>query len=93
MQEYTAMYRSVEKGDETANFIGALQQERSAALMSLFLRENFDSTQDKIDFDIKSLRIATDMALENITVWSAFKGEGLFRSKLREDSINMNDDE
>ena len=75
--------RSVEKGDETANFIGALQQERSAALMSLFLREKFDSTQDKIDFDINSLRIATDTALENVTLWRAFSGEGLFRSKLR----------
>ena len=75
--------RSVEKGDETATFIGALQQERSAALMSLFLREKFDSTQDKIDFDIDSLRIATDVALENITLWRAFSGEGLFRSKLR----------
>ena len=87
--ELLESFRSVEKGDETANFIGALQQERSAALMSLFLREDFDSTQDKINFDVKSLRIATDMALENITVWSAFKGEGLFRSKLREDSIDM----
>lgn len=74
---------SVENGDETATLIGALQQERSAALMGLFLREGFDSITDKIDFNIDTLRIATDTALENITLWRAFTGEGLFRSKLR----------
>ena len=61
-------------------------QERSAALISLFLREKFDSTTDLIDFDIDSLRVATDVALENITLWRAFSGEGLFRSKLRKDN-------
>ena len=74
---------SVENGDETATLIGALQQERSAALMGLFLREGFDSITDKIDFNIDTLRISTDTALENITLWRAFTGEGLFRSKLR----------
>ena len=74
---------SVENGDETAKLIGALQQERSAALMGLFLREGFDSVTDKIDFNIDTLRISTDIALENITLWRAFTGEGLFRSKLR----------
>ena len=48
--------RSVENGDETATLIGALQQERSAALMGLFLREGFDSITDKIDFNIDTLR-------------------------------------
>ena len=53
--------RSVENGDETATLIGALQQERSAALMGLFLREGFDSITDKIDYNIDTLRIATDV--------------------------------
>ena len=73
----------MENGDETAKLIGALQQERSAALMGLFLREGFDSITDKIDYNIDTLRIATDVSLENITLWRAFSGEGLFRSKLR----------
>ena len=74
---------SVEKSEETANFISALQQERSAALMTLFLRENFNSDTDKINFNIESLRLKTDVALENITEWRAFTGEDMFRSKLR----------
>ena len=65
---------SVEKSEETANFISALQQERSAALMTLFLRENFNSDTEKINFDIESLRLKTDVALENITEWRAFTG-------------------
>ena len=60
---------SVEKSEETANFISALQQERSAALMTLFLRENFNSDTEKINFNIESLRLKTDIALENITEW------------------------
>ena len=39
-----------------ATLIGALQQERSAALMGLFLREGFDSITDKIDYNIDTLR-------------------------------------
>ena len=74
---------SVEKSEETANFISALQQERSAALMTLFLRENFNSDTEKINFNIESLRLKTDVALENITEWRAFTGEDMFRSKLR----------
>ena len=54
---------SVENGDETAKLIGALQQERSAALMGLFLREGFDSITDKIDYNIDTLRIATDVKI------------------------------
>ena len=74
---------SVEKSDETANFISALQQERSAALMTLYLRENFNSDTEKINFNIESLRLKTDITLENITEWRAFTGEDMFRSKLR----------
>ena len=74
---------SVEKSDATARFIAALQQERSASLMSLFLRDDFDSLTEKINFDIDSLRLKTDIALENITEWRAFVGEDMFRSKLR----------
>ena len=74
---------SVEKSEEFSNFISALQQERSAALMTLFLRENFNSETEKINFDIESLRRKTDVALENITEWRAFTGENMFRSKLR----------
>lgn len=74
---------SVEKSDATARFIAALQQERSASLMTLFLREDFNSITKKINFDIASLRLMTDTALENITEWRAFTGEDMFRSKLR----------
>ena len=73
----------MEKSDETAKFIAALQQERSASLMTLFLEEQFDSFTEKINFDIKSLRLKTDIALENISEWRAFTGEDMFRSKLR----------
>ena len=58
---------SVENGDETAKLIGALQQERSAALMGLFLREGFDSITDKIDYNIDTLRIATDVKLDRFS--------------------------
>ena len=74
---------SVVKSDATARFIAALQQERSASLMTLFLRENFDSVTTKINFDIDDLRLKTDLALENLTEWRAFTGEEMFRSKLR----------
>ena len=57
----------MENGDETAKLIGALQQERSAALMGLFLREGFDSITDKIDYNIDTLRIATDVKLDRFS--------------------------
>ena len=71
---------SILKSDETARLIAALQQERSATLMQIYLSENA-SEQVKLDFE--GQRLQTDSALENITDWRAPDGELMFRSKLR----------
>ena len=74
---------SVEKSDETARFIANMQQERSIALMLTFLDEDFDAETKKINFDIESQMLKTDVALENISEWRAPLGVEILRSKLR----------
>ena len=74
---------SVEKSDETARFIANMQQERSIALMLTFLDEDFDAETKKINFDMQSQTLKTDVALENISDWRAPVGVDILRSKLR----------
>ena len=74
---------SVEKSDETARFIANMQQERSIALMLTFLDEDFDAETKKINFDMDSQTLKTDVALENISDWRAPVGVDILRSKLR----------
>ena len=74
---------SVEKSDETARFIANMQQERSIALMLTFLDEDFDAETKKINFDIESQMLKTDVALENISDWRSPDGVDILRSKLR----------
>ena len=71
---------SVLKGDETARLVTALQQERSASLMQIYLSETA-SKEVNLDFDAQ--RAQTDAALENMTEWRAPPGEAIFKSKLR----------
>ena len=71
---------SVLKSDETARLVAALQQERSASLMQIYLSKNASKVVN-LDFDAQ--RALTDAALENITKWRAPPGEVIFKSKLR----------
>ena len=74
---------SVEKSDETARFIANMQQERSIALMLTFLDDDFDAETKKINFDIDTQMLKTDVALENISDWRSPDGVDILRSKLR----------
>ena len=73
----------MEKSDETARFIANMQQERSIALMLTFLDKDFDAETKKINFDMESQTLKTDVALENISDWRAPAGVDILRSKLR----------
>ena len=73
----------MEKSDETARFIANMQQERSIALMLTFLDDDFDAETKKINFDMDSQTLKTDVALENISDWRAPLGVDILRSKLR----------
>ena len=70
---------NVLKSDETARLIDALQQERTASLINIFIP---GALNDSI-LDMDRQRLLTDTALENITTWRAPEGEDMFRSKLR----------
>ena len=72
--------RSVLKSDETARLIAALQQERSATLMQIYLSEQ---ASQEVVLDFNNQRLQTDEALKNISVWRSPPGEEMFRSKLR----------
>ena len=72
--------RSVLKSDETARLIAALQQERSATLMQIYLSEQ---ASKEVVLDFNNQRLQTDEALQNITNWRPFPEEVMFRSKLR----------
>ena len=71
---------SVLKSDETARLVAALQQERSASLMKIFLSE---AASKEVNLDFDAQRAQTDAALENMTEWRAPAGEAIFKSKLR----------
>ena len=71
---------SILKGDETARLVAALQQERSASLMQIYLSE---TASKEVDLDFDAQRAQTDAALENMTEWRVPPGEAIFKSKLR----------
>ena len=70
---------NVLKSDETADLVGALQQERSASLMYIYVPQAVENSV--LDIDVQ--RLLTDTALEAISEWRAPAGEDMFRSKLR----------